>query len=393
MKTSFITQPVGIGGTPQTFGSILSTEILSTAYSRIEIWVAYATASGTSRLYGPLHDFIDKGGIGTVHVGLSNGVTSVQAVDHLLRAGVSVFGFETGGSVLFHPKVYLLIGSAKYWISVGSSNLTESGLYRNVETNSVTTGDLTDRTDYVALLGVTDTLDVLRQMADHCRPIVTNDLSRLVNTGSLLDETVSAPDQHTSTQPTQAGKTFPVPAAPPPHPDLGTSPEHQLPLREPTNTPPLHHAQYFAMTLSAFDTSHRVGVGGTPEVSLPEDTVGFFPTVSLQGRKYPDAYFDVLLNERRGTTRSVRYRIWQRPPGSGSGHADWRINVRHDTIEQTREGGGDILMIQRVLAGSRAAYEAWVVQPADPEYHSILGRCNRSVQARSTAGTKRYGIF
>jgi hypothetical protein len=147
------------------------------------------------------------------------------------------------------------------------------------------------------------------------------------------------------------------------------------------------------MTLSAFDASHRRGVPGTPEVSLPEDSVAFFPAVALQGRQYPDAYFDVLLNQRNGGTTVVQYRLWQRPPGADVGHADWRINVKHETVEQTRVQGGDILLIERLPDGSTPPYEAWIVQAGDPEYMTLLARCNREVQTRGAAGVKRYGMF
>ncbi|MDZ4340261.1 MAG: hypothetical protein U1B94_08620 [candidate division NC10 bacterium] len=147
------------------------------------------------------------------------------------------------------------------------------------------------------------------------------------------------------------------------------------------------------MTMSAFDCSHRTGVPGTAEVSLPDDVVVFFPPVSMQGRIYPDAYFDVVLNQPRGKAEIVSYRIWQRPPGSGTGHADWRINVRPETVDLTAPAGGDILLVERLPAGSDPPYEVWIVGTSDPNYESLLARCNRDVQAVGAAGTKRYGLF
>jgi hypothetical protein len=97
------------------------------------------------------------------------------------------------------------------------------------------------------------------------------------------------------------------------------------------------------MTLSAHDTSKRTGMPGTPELSLPRDATGFFPPMALSGRQYPDAYFDVRLNSDQQAS-IVEYRMWKRPAGAAVGHADLRINIKHDTVDLTTPGGGDIIL-------------------------------------------------
>ena len=128
-------------------------------------------------------------------------------------------------------------------------------------------------------------------------------------------------------------------------------------------------------------------------MSIPESVADFFPSVGMNGRKYPDQYFDVRVNDHAGEARLVSYRIWQRPPGSDTGHADWRINVKHDTIDLTTEGGGDILLIERLPENESPRYESWLVRATDPEYADLLAHCDREVQASGSAGTKRYGTF
>jgi hypothetical protein len=128
-------------------------------------------------------------------------------------------------------------------------------------------------------------------------------------------------------------------------------------------------------------------------MSLPEDIVQFFPQVSMQGRKYPDSYFDVLLNIPSGGGQVVSFRLWQRPPGSGTGHADWRINVKHETIDLTDPAGRDILLIEKLPPASNPPYQAWIVATTQPEYSALRARCTSQVQASSTAGTKHYGLF
>lgn len=296
MRTRFFNQPFGPGGLPQTLGDVLTREIRSTGYTDLEIWVAFATSSGTSRLFGALREFVQRGGTAAVHVGLSNGITSAQAVEHLLMAGASVFGFESGGTVLFHPKVYLLRGRTRIWVSIGSSNLTADGLYRNFETNSLTTCNPGHQHDRAATDELIDSLQDLRAIQGVSRPINAVDLTALLASSSLIDETLVPLPQRvpavtrTIRRAHGAVVRVRVPAAPPPHPDLGTvrRPVRAAAVPLPPAALPAAalHPRYFAMTLSEFDTSHRRGVRGTPEISLPEESVAFFPAVQMQGRQY-----------------------------------------------------------------------------------------------------------
>ena len=399
MRTRYLLQPFGPNGELVTLGHALTTEIGSPVYTELEMAVAFATSSGTSRIYGALRALSARGAAATAHVGLSNGITSAQAVEQLIQAGVEVFGFETGGSVLFHPKAYILRSPAQTWISVGSSNLTADGLYRNFEANSISVS-IGAPDDVAAIAELSQVLLNLRGMQGHSSRLQLTDLQRLVTTGSLIDETVTPVPQRIKLKPGVArqggaNQRIQVPAAPPPHPDLGTVRRPRAAAAPPAATPATASAiqsRFFGMTLSDFDVSHRRGVPGTPEVSLPEECVAFFPTVQMQGRRYPDAYFDVLLNERTGGARPAHYRIWQRPPGTEAGHADWRINVGHDTIDQTG-AGGDILLVERLPDGSDPAYEVWIVRAGDPEHAPLLARCNRTVQARGRAGVKQFGLF
>ncbi len=349
MRTRFVNQPFGAAGTPQTLGNLLTEEIRTAHYRTLDIRVAFATSSGTSRLFGPIREFVQRGGTAVVHIGLSNGITSAQAAEQLLLAGASVFGFETGGSVLFHPKVYLLQGRERVWISIGSSNLTADGMYRNFEANSVTTFDPRTQANAAVLRELTDAFGYLDAIQGASGRISAPDLADLVTSNALIDETLVPMPQRvpgvlrTTRRVRGEVVRIRVPAAPPP---IQTSERFDGPPRAaaaaPAAAPAVAQAlqgRYFAMTLSEFDTSHRRGVRGTPEISLPEESVAFFPAVLPQGRQYEDAYFDVLLNERAGSARTVKYRIWRRPPGGAVGHADWRINVKHDTIDQTRPAG------------------------------------------------------
>jgi hypothetical protein len=263
--------------------------------------------------------------------------------------------------------------------------------------------NLTENLDNQHLEGILLWFSGLRSFSQNCLPIRMTSLQALVTNGQLVDERATSQAQKLIALRTTQGTTHTlipgirVPAAPPPYPGLA-GPRTRARRRSTASSthqtlPPARSSQYFAMTMSAFDCSHRSGVPGTPEISLPEDMAGFFPPVSRQGRRYPDAYFDTALNEPSGRGKIITLRIWQRPPGSGTGHADWRINVKHDIIDLTTPAGGDILLFERLPSGSNPPYEVWVVPSSHPDYTALLARCIRQVQASGSAGTKQYGLF
>lgn len=138
MDADFLFQPFDTRHAPATLGAWLLRELDSGEYTDFLAVVAFATASGTARLGRTLQRFNASGGTSHVICGIGNGVTSRQAIEHLLRAGVNVTGFHTGtGTLLFHPKLYRLASPTKGLLVVGSNNLTLDGLFRHFEASTV----------------------------------------------------------------------------------------------------------------------------------------------------------------------------------------------------------------------------------------------------------------
>lgn len=397
MKVGLYGQPFDHAGKPHSFGNLLTEAMASSQYNRLKFCVAFVTSSGTSRLYRHLRDFVDRGGQATLYAGLANGITSGQAIEQLLLAGATVFGFDTGGAALFHPKVYVLFGDGNAWVGTGSSNLTSEGLYRNFEASTIVEVP-SDTGSNAFLKTVNNWFKWVHGYTVNCFEMKAEAIPKLVANGMLIDERRVPLPQRVRPSRRQRGSSstawIRIPAAPPPDPRLRGARTQAPAAPAPASArPPAGRSQYFAMTLSAFDCSHRTGVPGTPEVAIPEDVVSFFPTVAVRGRQYPDAYFDALLNDPSGSASVVSIRVWQRPPGSPRGHADWRLNVGHAVVDLTTQGGGDILLFERLPEGSEPAYEVWVVGTGSPEHASLVARCTRQVQASGTAGTKRWGVF
>jgi len=370
-------------------------------YKRAAVCVAYATRSGTSRICAQLAELIKGGGSARVAVGIDNGVTSLEAVEQLLSVGTEVWGCEVP-SVLFHPKVYALAGPKKAWVSIGSSNLTARGLFRNVESNVLFELDLEAKDDQHFLKAweawmqnVIDTCG--RKIAYDAASLQAYlDREALVREADANKNEVATPSAKAGIQKPKPKKPISFPALPAPMPPVKSLLPAQSSSTLEANSKPspivIGAPNYFAMTLSAFDCSHKTGTPGTPEVSIPEAASAFFPAVKKTIHKYPDAYFNVRLNFSTGKTDLVTYRLWQRPAGSAVGHADWRINVQHATMDLSSTGGGDILLFER-LEHEGVNYDVWVIKPGEDRYKEILDRCTDQVVASGAAGVKRYGLF
>lgn len=135
MNTQFIGQP----GSKQRVGDLLM-ELLQGKwgpFSRFEAAVAFAKRSGVRHLGDELEAFIKAGGYARVVVGVDHGVTSMEGLQLLLDfigRGGEVWVFHNANPAsTFHPKLYILEGTQRATVIVGSSNLTEGGLFTNCE--------------------------------------------------------------------------------------------------------------------------------------------------------------------------------------------------------------------------------------------------------------------
>src|SRR5258707_22006 len=142
MNVRLLLQPFNSQGVLSRLGVDMIAQLVSGSYNQVHILSAFVTSSGTQRLGHALESVTHAGGQVHALIGVNNGLTSMQAAADLHAAGVEVLGFHTGGSILYHPKVYLLRGANRAWLSVGSSNLTGDGMYRNIETNTIIELDL-----------------------------------------------------------------------------------------------------------------------------------------------------------------------------------------------------------------------------------------------------------
>jgi HKD family nuclease len=377
-------------------GDVLNQTISADESQCFRFAVAFARLSGLNRLSVSIEGLLNRGGKVAGAVGVDNGITTVEVLKTLEEIAPSSTIFYTVSGYIYHPKLYLINGEKFAVAVVGSANLTRDGLFRNVELATAVHLDFDSSTDYAVYqcyeMFVNELLDTANP---NVQPIDDAILDRLVQAKLIKQEAWSSEpgpglrSRHRRTTSTGLEDLFPplrVPVAPPAGGSL-------VPVTRPA-TPPkvvvppttVDVTATFIMQLSAFDCSHRTEVRGTPEVLVPHAAINFFPPLSQSGRKYPDVFFDVVLNTPLGPERH-RYRLWyceQRAVGTRID--EYRLRLNHDTIDLTTPGGGDLLVINKLPLGSDPAYEMTVLPQTDPTFPAFLAVCTREAQGKKWGG-------
>ncbi len=107
------------------------------SFNKFICLVAFTSLSGVKRVSEAIEKSKQHIKQFTIIVGIDQKATSKEALEEFLRLDVGAQIYYTTSPIIFHPKVYLFEGDEKCRIIIGSSNLTERGLYQNVEASAV----------------------------------------------------------------------------------------------------------------------------------------------------------------------------------------------------------------------------------------------------------------
>ena len=105
----------------------------------------------------------------------------------------------------------------------------------------------------------------------------------------------------------------------------------------------------------------------------------------MGGRKYPDAFFNVILNTPKGA-EIHQYRLWYYEERAvGTRIDEYRLRMDRDTIDLSAVAGGDLLIISKLPGGSDPAYEVTILPQTDPTYPNNLARWVRDGGSNNSA--------
>lgn len=353
--------------------------------------VAYMRLSGLDRLGAALDTLLNRGGHVAGAIGLDDEITSIEALESLSQISSDSTLFYTVSDFIYHPKLYLMSGEKRATAIVGSANLTRDGLFRNVEFATAVHLDLEVIQDREIFKQYDKFMnELLDTTHPNVQPVDEHILRTLaqanvIKSEAQMKEPGSPVRSNRRTKvPGHVETLFPsirVPVAPP-----GRKLRPGKSLAQPVITVPprpIGIAGTFVMTLSPFDSSHRSGVKGTADVLIPLRAISFFPALQTSGRKYQDAYFNVVLNTNTGRERH-NYRLWYYPA-----KGEHRLTMDKETIDLSNASGGDLLVISKLntSAEDNILFEVTILSQTDPNYPAFLALCTNE----ETQG-KKWGL-
>lgn len=115
----------------ETCGNYVCSSLKNSVFTNITVFVAFIRKPGILELKPFIQQAISEKRNVTFFVGRNEFITSKEALELLLELGVSTYIYNAE-TFIYHPKVYLFEGT-KNRIITGSSNLTKTGLFFNVE--------------------------------------------------------------------------------------------------------------------------------------------------------------------------------------------------------------------------------------------------------------------
>ena len=133
----FYNQPLAVRFGTELLRHVDQVDQLDPYWDSLDIAVAWVRASGMAYLSERLANFLRNGGQVSVIVGIDILNTTREGLQALLdleqygRCETFVYHNEAAG--VFHPKLYLFRNEEEARLIVGSNNITQSGLYVNVE--------------------------------------------------------------------------------------------------------------------------------------------------------------------------------------------------------------------------------------------------------------------
>ncbi|WP_282036416.1 Helicase associated domain protein [Saccharicrinis aurantiacus] len=163
----------------ETTGNHVCSAINDSAFTQITVFVAFIRKPGLIYLKPFIEKALKEGRELTFYVGIDECVTSKEALELLLSLNVQTYIYNSD-RYIYHPKIYLFEGERNRIIT-GSSNLTKSGLFYNVESSILLDFTNNDKSG----------IKVLNQLKEYYAPLLDfSDSNIVVLSPAYLQELV-----------------------------------------------------------------------------------------------------------------------------------------------------------------------------------------------------------
>lgn len=181
------------GFTPRTHADAIRELFNLAEIKKVVLSVAFVSESGVDQIAEQLKAHSPQV---TVFAGIRNDITSYQGLKRLHAISGKLYAVDTGSRmVVFHPKLYMVLGKTHAKLLLGSANLTLGGLNNNIEAGMLLHLDLANPNDRAVVDSIETQLALLS--TDYPDNIVKIDagveLDAMLASGRLVDEMAIPP--------------------------------------------------------------------------------------------------------------------------------------------------------------------------------------------------------
>ncbi|QFZ54508.1 hypothetical protein FEZ18_06715 [Oceanihabitans sp. IOP_32] len=174
----------------ETCGNHVCSAIQEKSFTQITFFIAFLRKPGLDYLKPFLEQAKNENRNITFYVGIDERVTSKEALELLLELEIETYIYFSE-RFIYHPKVYLFEGE-KNRIITGSSNLTKSGLFYNVESSILLDFTNSDKSGLKVLKQLKEFYSTLLDFTDPNIELLTNEyLEKLIKEQRVSTEAFS----------------------------------------------------------------------------------------------------------------------------------------------------------------------------------------------------------
>lgn len=186
---------IGQGLNPEsnvTAGNFILNSLNSRNYNVFNAFVAFVSTGGLRNIIEELVAFREDGGEIKFFIGVNLNATSKETLEQLLAFKIESYVIYSPNNIIYHPKIYAFEGNTTRRAIIGSSNLTESGLFQNIEASVCLDFNIDDENGNEFLSDIYDHFNtIINQEHPSCQLLTDEVLEILVESKVVLPEAVN----------------------------------------------------------------------------------------------------------------------------------------------------------------------------------------------------------
>jgi HKD family nuclease len=186
---------IGQGLDPEsdiTAGNFIIDSFESENYTSFNAFVAFVSTGGLKNIIDQMLAFREVGGEIKLYLGVNLNATSKEALEKLLEHEIESYVVYSPNNIIYHPKIYAFEGDETTRAIIGSSNLTESGLFQNIEASVCVDFNSDDENGSEFLADIYDHFNaIINQEHPSCQLLTPEVLEILIESNVVLPEAAS----------------------------------------------------------------------------------------------------------------------------------------------------------------------------------------------------------